>query len=67
MTSVVGSIAERPRSVEASRNSVIGPEFANIDVAVQRAIAMKERYTILLRAESFNVATKANFMNPLRA
>ena len=51
----------------APRNNIIGPGLVNIDVALQRSIPVKERYTVLFRAEAFNVANKANFINPLGA
>ena len=49
----------------AARNNIVGPGFVNIDIAVQRIFPIKERYDIQVRAEAFNVANKANFMNPL--
>ncbi len=49
----------------AGRNIVIGPGLVNLDMAVQRAFNFSERYSMQFRAESFNVANKANFLNPL--
>ncbi len=48
-----------------ARNAVVGPDFSQLDVAIQRVFAMNERYSVALRFESFNVMNKANFLNPL--
>ncbi len=47
------------------RNAVVGPDFSDLDLAVQRGFALTERYVVSVRAESFNVFNKANFFNPL--
>ena len=47
------------------RNSIIGPDYSDLDLAVQRGFALTERFVISVRAESFNVFNKANFLNPL--
>ncbi|HEV2273345.1 MAG TPA: TonB-dependent receptor [Acidobacteriaceae bacterium] len=49
----------------APRNNIIGPDFINIDMALQRSFPIKERYTAMFRFEVFNVANKPNFLNPL--
>ena len=47
------------------RNALTGPTLSQLDVAIQRSIAISERFSAQLRFESFNVANKANFFNPL--
>jgi hypothetical protein len=47
------------------RNSIVGPDYSDLDVAVQRSFSVSERYSVAVRAESFNAFNKANFLNPL--
>ena len=47
------------------RNALIGPNLSQLDIALQRSFAFTERYSMSLRFESFNVANRANFFNPL--
>jgi len=47
------------------RNAVIGPTYSDLDVAIQRNFIVTERFGLQFRAEAFDVANKANFMNPL--
>ncbi len=49
----------------AGRNIVIGPGYVDLDAAVQRTFKLSERYSAELRVESFDVANKPNFLNPL--
>ena len=48
----------------AGRNSLRGPGYTDVDFSVFRDFAIKERYTIQLRAESFNLFNHPNFANP---
>ncbi len=48
-----------------ARNAVVGPDFSQLDVAIQRVFAVGERYSVALRFESFDVMNKPNFLNPL--
>ncbi len=52
---------------DAGRNPIIGPGYVNVDVAVQRQFPFTERFSMQFRAESFNVANKPNFYNPVGA
>ncbi len=48
----------------AGRNSLRGPGYTDVDFSVFRNFAIKERYTIQLRAESYNLFNHPNFANP---
>ena len=50
----------------ARRNSVIGPGFANLDLAVAKTWTLKGATTLELRWEVFNALNKANFDLPNR-
>jgi len=41
-----------------------GPGYNDIDFSVFRDFAIHERYTIQLRAESYNILNHPNFANP---
>ena len=51
---------------KAPRNSVIGPGFANVDLAVAKTWTVAGRRQLELRWEVFNVLNKANFDLPNR-
>ena len=46
------------------RNSLRGPGFWQIDLALRRNIALTEKVSLQLRAEAFNVFNHANFLYP---
>lgn len=46
------------------RNFVHGPNFWNLNTAVQRAFPITERFRFLLRADAFNVFNHPNFADP---
>ncbi|WP_162538890.1 TonB-dependent receptor [Granulicella sp. WH15] len=48
-----------------SRNALIGPNYDNTDVAIQRMFDVTERYKFAFRAEAFDVFNHPNFYNPL--
>ena len=48
----------------AGRNMLRGPGYNDIDFSVFRDFAIHERYTIQLRAESYNILNHPNFANP---
>jgi len=52
---------------DAARNSVIGPGYVDVDLALQRDFPLFSRLTMSARAEAFNVANKPNFFNPVGA
>ena len=45
---------------DLSRNKFYGPGFADVDVSVIKNIPIKERFTLQLRAEMFNVFNRIN-------
>jgi hypothetical protein len=46
------------------RNSLRGPGTANMDLAAFKSFRLTERRMLQFRAESFNIANRANFDNP---
>lgn len=46
------------------RNLLRGPSYINLDVALSKTTAITERVKIEFRAEFFNIANHANFLNP---
>ena len=50
----------------APRNSVIGPEFANVDLAIAKTWRLAGRAQLEFRWESFNLFNRANFDVPNR-
>ena len=46
------------------RNFLRGPGYINLDIALSKTTAITERVKIEFRAEFFNVANHANFLNP---
>jgi hypothetical protein len=46
------------------RNSLRGPGYASLDIALFRNIPITERFRLQFRAESFNLLNRANFNNP---
>src|SRR6185312_4073888 len=47
--------------------NLVGPGFFEVDVAVSKRFAIRERQNIEIRGEAFNVQNKANFLNPTAA
>ena len=47
------------------RNSLIGPNYRNFDLALTKTTALSERWQLLLRADFFNLTNHPNFANPL--
>ena len=46
------------------RNSLRGPGYVSLDLAVFKNIAVTDRFRLQLRAESFNALNHTNFLNP---
>src|SRR5207247_1703780 len=46
------------------RNILTGPDLVNLDFSLFRKIAVGERVTLELRAESFNMSNTPHFNNP---
>ena len=47
------------------RNDFRGPALWQVDIALERRIAMRERSALELRAECFNILNRAQYGNPL--
>jgi len=47
------------------RNSLRGPSFKELNLAISKTTAITERVNLQLRAESFNVLNHPNFANPV--
>ena len=48
-------------------NSLASPGFFDVDVALSRRFTVKERQYIEIRAESFNIQNRVNFLSPAAA
>jgi len=46
------------------RNSLVGPSYKNLDVAIYKDTAITERLNLQLRAEFFNILNHPNFASP---
>jgi hypothetical protein len=47
------------------RNSVFGPHFFDVDIAVMKNIRIKERLTFSFGAQAYNAFNHPNFDNPV--
>jgi hypothetical protein len=47
------------------RNSILGPDYRNWDLAILKTTAITERWKILFRADFYNVTNHPNFASPL--
>ena len=48
-------------------NNLEGPGYFDVDVALSRQFRVKEKQYFEIRAESFNIQNRANFLNPGRS
>ena len=48
-----------------SRNSVVGPNFWNVDLAVSKLVAVRSTQRLELRLESFNLLNHFNWADPI--
>ena len=48
-------------------NNLTGPGYFDLDLALSRRFKIRERQSIEIRAESFNLENRANFLNPAAA
>lgn len=49
----------------AGRNSLTGPGFSNVDLAISRSFRLPGRLRLQLRAEAFNLFNRANYQLPV--
>jgi Carboxypeptidase regulatory-like domain len=49
------------------RNSLIGPGWSNLDLALEKRVPLTERVNLAFRAEAFNIFNQAEFENPPRS
>lgn len=49
---------------DMTRNSVIGPDFKNLDLSLAKNTKLTERLSLELRAEAFDAINHPNFGNP---
>jgi hypothetical protein len=50
----------------AGRNNIDGPGMINVDLALSRRFVYRERYSLQVRAESFNISNHTNFNLPVQ-
>ena len=50
---------------DLGRNAVRGPGTVNFDVALSRQFKFKERYSVQVRADAFNIANHPNFVGAI--
>jgi len=49
-----------------ARNTIYGPTYKDVDAALIKHVAIRERHVLELRIEAFNVLNHTNFLNPAR-
>jgi hypothetical protein len=48
-------------------DNLVGPGYFDIDIALSRRFRVRERQTLEIRAEAFNIQNRVNFLNPTAA
>lgn len=48
-------------------NNMMGPGYFDVDIALTRRFAIRERHNIEVRGEVFNIQNRVNFLNPTAA
>jgi hypothetical protein len=48
-------------------NTLVGPGYFDVDLALTRRFTVREKHHLEIRAEVFNIANRANFLNPTAA
>ena len=49
---------------DLGRNTIIGPGFSSLDVALSKNTKINERFTLQFRADAFDALNQTNFANP---
>ena len=47
------------------RNSLLGPDYRNLDFAISKVTSLSERFKLEFRADFYNIANHPNFASPL--
>jgi hypothetical protein len=47
------------------RNSLLGPDYKNLDFAIMKMTSINERFKLQFRADFYNIANHPNFASPL--
>ena len=62
--SVPSAAAPTPYFGSIGVNSLVGPGYFDLDLALSRRFSVKEKQYVEIRAESFNIENRVNFLNP---
>jgi hypothetical protein len=52
---------------DLGNDSLIGPGYFDVDIALSRRFNIKERHYVEIRGEAFNIENRVNFLNPTAA
>ena len=45
-------------------NNLVGPGYFDLDLSLSRRFSVREKQYVEIRAESFNIENRVNFLNP---
>jgi hypothetical protein len=62
--SVPSAAAPTPYYGSIGVNSLVGPGYFDLDLALSRRFSIREKQYVEIRAESFNLENRVNFLNP---
>jgi hypothetical protein len=63
-TSALGAFSEPLGFQVGSRNNLRGPRYANVDLALNKHLPIREKYVVEFRAEAFNIFNHPSFGLP---